>query len=209
MKKLGLIAIVGCALTISSVYATWVYGQASAGSVSQSIIPQMAATGESTKKGTITVKTSGVTIVIDDAGDYKPVLQIEGQAIVEFIANKGADVDVINNGIQVVYTLSVTDDWKYDSDFDGDIDESDKTIFTINQSYATSDPVVVGKKTEENPSGQFVIPTEFFKNAISLNVDQNFALDTKAKYDSFKACLNRQSSLFTLTVSEYVAPSQS
>ena len=50
MKKLSIFAMLGCLLTVGGVYAQWVYGQASAGSVSESIIPQMAGVGESSRK---------------------------------------------------------------------------------------------------------------------------------------------------------------
>lgn len=193
MKKIGLIAVVGCALTISGVYATWIYGQASAGNVHQSIIPQMASTGESTKKGTITVETSGVTMVIDDSGHYIPKLQINGTALVKFTPNLGADADVTQHGIRMTYTLTMTEDWTYDSDFDG---INDRPIFIIDESKNSI--------TTSGPIKDLEIPTSFFTDCIKLNVPSDtWTLDTKAKYDSFKACLNKESSFFTLTVSEY------
>ena len=128
MKKLSLIASLGCLLTVSGVYAQWIYGQATAGSVSESIIPQMAGVGDSSKKGTISVLTSGLTIVIDDAGDYTPKLIISGQVAIGFTANKGADAEVVNNGIKMSYTLSVTSNWLFDSDGDG---VEDREIFTL------------------------------------------------------------------------------
>lgn len=193
MKKLSLIASLGCVLTVSSVYAQWIYGQASAGSVSESIIPQMAGVGESSKKGTISVVTSGLTIVIDDTnGDYKPELIVSGSIAVSFTANNGADADVVANGIKMSYTLSMTSGWMYDSDFDG---TEDRNIFTIQN---CEDIALNGG----NPTKSETITADTFKTYVTLNVDPSFELNTKAKFDNFKTSLNKANSLFTLTVKE-------
>ena len=194
MKKLSLIASLGCLLTVSGVYAQWIYGQATAGSVSESIIPQMAGVGDSSKKGTISVVTSGLTIVIDDGGDYVPTLKIAGQVEIDFTANKGADADVVANGIKMSYTLSVTENWLYDSDGDG---VEDREIFTL--SNCENVAVNGGNATKEA-----VITAETMSSYISLNIPAGFKLDTRAKYDAFKQSLNKASSLFTLEVKEVI-----
>ena len=103
MKKIGLLTGLCTLLTVSSVYATWIYAQQSAGSVGESIIPQMAGVGDSSKKGTISVKTSGLTIVIENGGDFKPVLDIKGKILVEFTPANGADSAVVQNGVSLQY----------------------------------------------------------------------------------------------------------
>lgn len=201
-KKIAIIAAVGCALTISGVYATWAYSQGSAGSVSESIIPQMAGVANETKKGKIEIKTSTVTFVIDDSGDYTPELQITGSALCTFTANPGADQDVTDNGIPMAYTITMSENWWYDSDFDG-ID--DRPIFVIDPAYAN---VAVN---DGNPVKSFEITAEDFKKCVKLNLpvdgedNPNFKLDTLEKYNNFKTSLNKASSLFTVTVTEITA----
>lgn len=206
MKKVGLLAGLSCLLTVSGVYATWIYAQASAGSVSESIIPQMAGVGESSKKGTISVKTSGLTMVIDDGGDYKPKLITNGEVEVGFTASTGADAIVQTNGIQMEYKIEITPDWKYDSDGDGDVDGDDKDIFVLSDTYTDA------LKPNGYISANGGVATTSFKilhteiaQYITLNVAADFKLDTRAKYDAFKTSLNQASSLFTVTVREVVA----
>lgn len=206
MKKVGLLAGLGCLLTVSGVYATWIYAQASAGSVSESIIPQMAGVGESSKKGTISVKTSGLTMVIDNGGEYKPELISDGEIKVNFTASNGADATVQENGIKMEYKIGITPDWKYDSDGDGDVDVDDKDIFVLSDAYTTalnSNGYITangGVATKD-----FTISYTEIAQYITLNVAADFKLDTRAKYDAFKTALNRASSLFTVTVREVVA----
>ena len=206
MKKVGLLAGLSCLLTVSGVYATWIYAQASAGSVSESIIPQMAGVGESSKKGTISVKTSGLTMVIDDGGEYKPELITNGEVVVNFTASTGADATVQTNGIQMEYKIEITPDWKYDSDGDGDVDADDKDIFVLSDAY-TSALNTNGYITANGgvATKDFTISHTEIAQYITLNVAADFKLDTRAKYDAFKTSLNRASSLFTVTVREVVA----
>ena len=194
MKKFGLLATLGCLVTVGGVYAQWVYGQASAGSMSESIIPQMAGVGESSKKGTISLVTSGLHIVIDDTnGDYKPELRIEGKVVVTFTASPGADDTVKTSGIKMKYSLSMTENWQYDSDWTEGVD---KNIFALQGAYTD---VLVGGG---NPVPSFEIGASWFQDVITLNMDPDFKIDTKEKFDTFKSYLNKESSLFTVTVSE-------
>ena len=203
MKKLSLIASLGCLLTVSSVYATWIYAEASAGSVSESIIPQMAGVGEASKKGTITVVTSGLTMVIDNAGEtdpsknYVPVLKVSGSISVSFTPNVGASQSVIDNGIKMSYTLSVTSGWQYDSDGDG---VEDKDIFVLDTENCTNVLLEDGDATAEVKES--TISSETIASYITLNIAEGFKLDTKAKFEAFKSSLNKANSLFTLTVNE-------
>ena len=193
MKKLSLIATLGCLLSVSGVYAQWIYGQASAGSTQKSIIPQMAGIGESSKKGTITVNTDHLAIYIDDLNnDYTPVLDIRGDAIVNFNAAAGADADVKANGIKLVYTITMTSDWKYDSDGDG---IEDKEIFRLEN--CENVPLNDG-----NECFEATITSTMLASHIKLNVDSDFKLNTREKFDIFKTSLNKANSIFTLTVSE-------
>lgn len=192
MKKLGIFALLGCLLTVGGVYAQWVYGQASAGSVSESIIPQMAGVGESSKKGTIGLVTTGLTMVIDEdpTNQYMPVLQIEGSVSITFTPNAGADQDVKDNGIKMAWTLTQSANWNYDPLFGGNATDP---IFTLT---GCTDIAINGG----NPTKSYTINDEVFEAAIQLNLTSK--LDTKAKYDNFKTYLNRQNSVFTLTVYE-------
>ena len=201
MKKVGLLAGLTCLLTVSSVYATWIYAQATAGSMSESIIPQMAGVGESSKKGTISVQTSSLTMVIDNGGEYKPELITSGKVEVAFTASTGADATVIASGIQMEYKIEITSDWQYDSDADG---QEDKDIFVLSDAYATADAADGVEDGYISLNGgalttSYEISADTIASYILLNVDSNFTLDTRAKYDAFKTSLNQASSLFTVT----------
>ena len=192
MKKFSLIALLGCLLTVGGVYAQWVYGQNAAASVSKSIKPQMAGVGTNSKKGTITVDTTGLKMFIDDTnGDYNPELIIEGQVTVTFTANPGADAEVVANGVKMNYSISQTADWTYDSD--PSAAEAKKEIFTL------VNPTDISLN-EGAATNSITITAAEISNIIKLNVTDEFKLATKAQYDAFEASLNIGN--FTFTVSE-------
>lgn len=196
MKKLSIFAMLGCLLTVGGVYAQWVYGQASAGSVSESIIPQMAGVGESSKKGTIKLVTSGLTMVIDEdpSNQYVPVLNIQGSVSITFEANLGADQSVKDNGIKMAWTLTQTANWNYDTKLGTNPADPDlQPIFTL--ANCTDVPIHDG-----NPCDSYEIGAGVFRDKITLNLTSK--LDTRAKFDNFKSYLNRENSVFTLAVYE-------
>lgn len=204
MKKIGIFGLVGCLLTVGGVYAQWTYGQATAGSVSESIIPQMAGVGQSSKKGTIGLVTSGVQMVIDAAGTgeyvYHPVLRITGDVTITFTASDGADAEVKASGIKMGYYITKAADWKYDGNFDGDLaDAEDKEIFSLLDCGTPEAPIALNGGA---PCKSASIDAATLAAKISLNVEADFELDTKAKYDSFKNHLNKEKSLFTVAVVE-------
>lgn len=208
MKKIGLLTGLCTVLTVGSVYATWIYAQQTAGNVSESIIPQMAGVGDSSKKGTISVRTSGLTMVIDNGGNYKPTLNIEGKIIVEFAASEGADQTVIDNGVTLQYSLSFTDGWNYDSQFLTDDASDDKAIFKFKDSFTNTLNTYTSGEIDLNggaPTKYIEIDAAEIANMIELNVSDDFVLDTRAKYDAYQAKLNKESAKFTLTVSEKTA----
>lgn len=93
----------------------------------------MASVGKSSKKGTISLVTSGLQIVIDDTnGDYKPELRIQGKVVVTFTTNAGADTSVKENGIKTNYSLSMTENWQYDADWNGIVDTN---IFALENTH--------------------------------------------------------------------------
>ena len=205
MKKIGLLTGLCTLLTVSSVYATWIYAQQSAGSMSESVIPQMAGVGDSSKKGAISVKTSGLTMVIDNGGNFKPVLDIKGKIIVEFTAASGADATVVQNGVSLQYALSFTDGWIYDSEFNTDSDADDKAIFRFKDSFTNIKNSYTSNFIDLNggaPTKYIEIDASVISEMVELNVDDDFVLDTRAKYDAFQKRLNKESSKFTFTVSE-------
>lgn len=208
MKKIGLLTGLCTVLTVGSVYATWIYAQQTAGNVSESIIPQMAGVGDSSKKGTISVRTSGLTMVIDNGGNYKPTLKIEGKVVVEFAASEGADQTVVDNGVNLQYSLSFTDGWNYDSQFLTDDASDDKAIFKFKDSFTNTLNTYTSGNIDLNggaPTKYIEIDATEISNMIELNISDDFVLDTRAKYDAYQARLNKEAAKFTLTVSEKTA----
>ena len=194
MKKMSLIATLGCALCISGVYATWVYGTVSAGSTSQSITATMAAEGEASKKGTINVDTSKLSITIDDGGNYVPKLVIDGHVSVWFVPNAGADADVKANGISMEYAISVTDPWMYSSDSVNEDSHKDTPFFSVHAGEAHT--ITGGGITV------IEIPASEIDDCITLNVAEGFKLDTREKFLTYQSQLNQKDSKFTFTVRE-------
>ena len=201
MKKIGLLMSLASVIVVGGVYATWSYSQGSVASATDDYSVVMTAETIKGEKGTFNVSSSTVTFEIGNKGEYHPELRGSGDVFVTFTPSVGADTAVREQGIDIKWSIDICEDgqgnWKYDKDFDGDVDTD---FFTITQTEA----VIVAKATADSTSqpGRFVytIPVSEIMNYIHLNVADDFVLDTKAKYDSFASFLNDHK--FVLTISE-------
>ena len=200
MKKMGLLMTLASVLVVGGVYATWSYSQGEIASMSDEYSVVMTAETVNGTKGTFNVSSSTVTFEIGNQGNYHPELRGNGEVEIAFTPSVGADTAVLENGIDVSWTLSVTDDgltnWKYDSDFDG---EADRLFFNLHNGVHTITKEEAYKVPQQ---GKFIykISVSDILHCITLNVEDDFVLDTKAKYDSFKSYLDDYK--FVLTVTE-------
>ena len=176
-------------IAVGGVYATWSYGQGTAASANDELAVVMTAATVDGKKGKFTVSTSTLKFEIGNSGNYVPQLRAYGDLVVTFTPNPGADSDVVQSGIDINWAVSFSGDgeqnWKYDSDFDGDADE---LIFDLDSSLTK----VLKTEAAVDGAGNFVftIPASEIVAKFPLNIDEGFALDTKTKYDSFNSYLD-------------------
>lgn len=180
MKKLTIIVALMLIVTIGGVYATWNYAQGDVSKVDKYLDSVTKITDKvvTTSKGTISVDSTNLSIVIDDANnDHTAELSVTGYVQITFTPNDGADADVIANGIKLKYSMSNTG-----------LTHNGDDIFT----YATGDVALNGgnaTKSIQIPAADLGIT---LKNAISL--------PTVADYEAFKASLHTGS--LCITVSE-------
>lgn len=110
MKKLAFIFGVSMLLTVGGVYATFNYAQKDAAIQTDNINLKLEGKTTDTVKGIIKIE-SNFYIEIDD---YKQILTTQsksfGSTEVSFIPSKGADQDVIDNGIKLGLRIEITAD---------------------------------------------------------------------------------------------------
>ena len=196
MKKMNLLLSIASVLVVGGVYATWQYSQGGVDSVSGSYGVGITTTTTANKgELAITSADSAVSFLVGNKGTYHPELRLENSDDVTFTftPNLGADAEVASNGIAVSWTLSVVSDWMYDSDFDG---EKDKALFVVDSSATT----IAAPGQDSNGDIAYSISASDIMSKITLNVDADFVLDTKAKYDNFSSWLDDYK--FVLTISE-------
>jgi hypothetical protein len=163
----------------------------------------MASVGNNSKKGLIKVDTTKVVMEIDctyDAGGvatYVPKLVVTGDVPVTFVADTGADAIVKEKGIKMEWNLSVSTDWKYDVDGDGDLDEE---IFSVDNTVWTPLATTDGQTVETLGTD---IKADQIQKAITLHPNTtSFKLDTLEKFQKFQRELNAADKKFTITVRE-------
>ena len=198
MKRMSLLMSMATALVVGGVYATWSYSQGSVAAATDEYAVVMTAETISGEKGAFDVSSSSITFEIENKGDYKPELIATGDVIVYFTPSLGADSTVINEGIDIKWSLGFCTDgatnWMYDSDFNG---TEDKMIFLVDSGATT---IYNTASVKESGRFKFTIPASTLLTKITLNVTNDFVLDTKAKYESFSQSLRDYH--FVLTVSE-------
>ena len=200
MKKIGLLMTLASLLVVGGVYATWSYSQGEVAAMSDEYGIVMTAETVKGTKGTFAVNSSSITFEVGNKGEYHPELRGAGEAIVTFSPSVGADTSVLENGIDIKWSLSVCEDgaenWKYDPLFQ---DNPTELLFTLDSTETTI------SKTEADSTSQpgrfiYTIDADDILQQITFNVADDFVIDTKAKYDSFKKWLAAYH--FVLTVSE-------
>ena len=192
MKKLPLILTLLTTLTISGVYAAWIYGNDLLPPVENDYKPVINGSGENITKGVINVSTDNINLLIDDKGDYTPILTISGSVSINFTPDAQAEEFVKQNGIKLKYTVKVSDNYQFDSD---GVNGVDRDILIVNQELATG--------YTDTYVSNVTIDSEFFLNCLTLNIPEGFKIDTKEKFEKFKSEISVPGAI-TLEVSEYL-----
>lgn len=199
MKKITALITMALCLVVVGVYATWNYAQGKIDPVPAYLDPTITNKVTTTDKGTLTV-SQGITLSIDDANnDHVAELVYGGSALtVTFTPAKGADQDVIDNGIDLQLVLSVTANWKYNG----------TSIFTVDTTPIKSPTIVggdgVGELTKSGNVITWTVTADEIKDKIGFytevyDQDGTLKLDTAAKYDAFHTELHKGDIIFTIS----------
>jgi len=177
MRKFSLLIALALLITISGVYATWVYSQSDdvADITGAKAITMTEATFTGTY-GTYHVDTSGLSMVVDpkEGTTHTTALKITGNIVISFTPNTYAPAEVKQNGVASTFAFSLSNaDWEYD----------DTPIMTIKD--ATKKNIT----WTNNGDGTFsyIISADALANDYLTLTE--FVLDTKAEYDAYDAVL--------------------
>jgi len=198
MKKFSLIAAMALCVTIGGVYATWNYSQGDVATKQNFLLPSMETAVTGTSKGTIEIDLNNVAVKVDDSNnDHKAELVWSGDyIIVTFTPAQGADSAVATNGIQMTYTISVTENWTYGDPEVHVLTVNQATVQGANVSY-TNGTATLGAACLE-----FQIPVSDLAALISIG---DISLPTHQDYLNFQTKLNQGN--IKITVSEYTPAS--
>lgn len=185
MKKISLLIALALCLTISGVYATWVYSQSDdvADITGANAITMTEATFTGTY-GTYSVDTSKLSMQIDpkEGTAHVTSLIISGNLTITFTPNTYAPDDVKENGVDSTFAFSLSNSaWNYDN----------QAIMTVN-----TDKHDIIWTNGENGTFTYTISAETLSNYLSLT---EFTLDTKADYDAFDKILTNGQVVITIS----------
>ena len=185
MKKISLLIALVLCLTISGVYATWVYSQSDdvADITGAKAITMTEATFTGTY-GTYSVDTSKLSMQVDpkDGTAHVTSLVIAGDLTITFTPNTYAPDDVKNNGVASTFAFSLSNSaWNYD-----------------NQSIMTVDTNKHNISWVKGNDGIFTytISAEALADYLTLT---EFSLDTKADYDAYDKVLTNGQVVITVS----------
>lgn len=186
MKKIGILIALALCLTISGVYATWVYSNSDdvTDITAAKAITMTDATFEGTY-GTYHINADSLIMKIDPkAGTtHTTSLQVTGEIIITFTPATYAPADVKTGGVPTTYQFGLSNDtWTYDSQSIMSVDTVKKDVVWTSAGDGTL---------------TCTINAATIANALTLT---EFVLDTKAEYDAYdRALTNGQ---ITLAVSD-------
>lgn len=185
MKKISLLIALALCLTISGVYATWVYSQSDdvADITGATAITMTEATFTGTY-GTYSVDTSNLSMQVDPKVGTAHVtsLLITGDLTITFSPNTYVPDDIKNNGVASTYAFSLSNnDWKYNTEY----------IITVN-----TDKHDISWTKASNGTFTYTISAETLASYLTLT---EFSLDTKAEYDAYDRVLTNGQVVITVS----------
>lgn len=201
MKKLSLLMALAMIITIGGVYATWTYSEGVMSTkVHEHFNISLVGATSTNAKGTLTVDPSGLSIVIDNNGDYEPVMTISGSVKVYFTPADNVSDDVKQGKIKLKFQLAAS---RAGSQMENIAD-------TIEYKYEDEDPIKVFSKYDQDEHdvntsaptqvGQawcYEIPWDTIDDLIVLNTagftGADKALLTYDEYKAFETAINSQS----------------
>ncbi|MBQ8291546.1 MAG: hypothetical protein IJX88_03445 [Clostridia bacterium] len=217
-KKLGVLAALATVVTVGGVYATWSFAELDAPSANTTVNVAMTGTTGTSEKGTLSVAVmgeGGFTLAVDDAdNNHYADLKKNGVITVTFTPSANASADVKQHGIDLNAVISYAayaggpasiDQWKFN---DGN---GEKIIFEITNDAAN--PIQLSKgqavKDDSDNDGIYTFTWKIQPENVGIVLagttttdtkDDDFYIDTKAKYDEMNATLAKGH--FVITVSE-------
>ena len=185
MKKISLLIALVLCLTISGVYATWVYSQSDdvADITGAKAITMTEATFTGTY-GTYSVDSSNLTMVVDpkEGTAHTTSLVIEGDLVIRFTPNTYAPDEVKTSGVASTFAFSLSNAaWNYDNTPIMTIDTDKHNITWV--------PANDGTFT-------YTISAQNLANYVFLT---EFTLDTKADYDAYDRVLTNGQLVVTIS----------
>ena len=178
MKKISLLIAICICLTVSCVYATWIYTKDNnVADQHQHLATALAGVTTDGNYGTYDLSYKNVNIEIDQKqpGDHTAVLNITGDIVLTYTPGANAPVEYKTSGIPTTFQ------------FDTSIDQT-TWAYEGNQIFAVDNTVYdVVWTPEEDGSFTFTIPAEEIANYISLA--NTFVLDTLVDYNNFNTAL--------------------
>lgn len=185
MKKISLLIALVLCLTISGVYATWVYSQSDdvADITGAKAITMTEATFTGTY-GTYSVDSSNLTMVIDpkEGTTHTTSLVIEGDLVIRFTPNTYAPAEVKTNGVASTFAFSLSNAaWNYDNTPIMTVDTAKHDITWVPASDGTF---------------TYTISAQNLANYVTLT---EFTLDTKADYDAYDRVLTNGQLVVTIS----------
>ncbi len=180
MKRIGIVIILALVLTIGGVYATFSYAQGEVTQQEKSITTNVAGKVVTTSKGTINL-TNSFAISVDNNGELKTTYTTSGDTKVSFTPATGADEDVVNNGIKLKLTITISGTNAYNG----------TAIFVLKEAY-TSGGVLL--------NGGNKVKDEITVNLADYIEVSEISLPTAAAYDAYKTAFD--ATTINITVSE-------
>lgn len=185
MKKISLLIALVLCLTISGVYATWVYSQSDdvADITGAKAITMTEATFTGTY-GTYSVDSSNLTMVVDpkEGTAHTTSLVIEGDLVIRFTPNTYAPDEVKTKGVASTFAFSLSNAaWNYDNTPIMTVDTAKHDITWV--------PANDGTFT-------YTISAQNLANYVTLT---EFTLDTKVDYDAYDRVLTNGQLVITIS----------
>lgn len=172
MKKIAVLMFLVICVSISGVYAAWLYTGTTVSSADITVSHGMATATTDGDVGIFEINKNDAMIIVDQtaAGDYRAKLKITGSVTVCFKPNDGAPEDVVNNAVEAVARVYVTG--------------ADQNLYEGSPIYVSTG-ATVDLEWVKQADGHFEATVSDEQLATLVALGDEFVLDTHAEYVAF------------------------
>ena len=189
LKRFNLLLLLALLVTIGGVYASWSFSQGDAAESTIQLGVRMGAISTKGEKGSIEIVENTLNATVENDGNNKTKLVIEGYLKIKYVPSVNADAESVAAG--VVVQIAVSENFET---FRGE------HLFDVHEPHTLNNGVALQANEEYIIYG---LDLAEYVDSLSRHIDMTpFEITSETEYNALQAVLTAKDKGFTIVLSE-------